>query len=178
MLLESRHVYEKYNAPLGLGWMVNINHHYGPSPEGYEYMKWGTYHRATHEAIGVDRTTHGTDFTAQYHWYVRDKYENMNTCPEKLLLFFHRLPYTHRLKSGQTLLQYIYDTHFEGVEDVRRFIQIWDDLRDALPPEAYASVRERFDMQLANAREWRDVINNYFYRLTGIPDEKGRRIYA
>jgi alpha-glucuronidase len=64
------------------------------------------------------------------------------------------------------------------VEDVSRFIQTWNDLRDALPPEAYASVRERFDMQLANAREWRDVINNYFYRLTGIPDEKGRKIYG
>ncbi|MCL2203172.1 MAG: alpha-glucuronidase [Defluviitaleaceae bacterium] len=178
MLLESRWVYEKYNAPLGLGWMVNINHHYGPSPEGYEYMKWGTYHRATHTAIGVDRTTHGTEFTAQYHQYVRDLYESKKTCPEKLLLFFHRLPYTYKLKNGQTLLQYIYDTHFEGVEDVQRFITIWDSLQDKIPPEAHTSVQERLQLQLANAQEWRDVINNYFYRLTGIPDEKGRKVYG
>ncbi|MCL2603165.1 MAG: alpha-glucuronidase [Defluviitaleaceae bacterium] len=177
MLLESRHVYEKYNAPLGLGWMVNISHHYGPSPEGYEYMKWGTYHRATHTHIGVDRTTHGTGYTAQYHNYVRDLYESKKTCPEKLLLFFHRLPYTYKLKSGQTLIQYIYDTHFEGVEDVKRFIGIWESLNEKIPQDAYDSVRERFDMQLANAREWRDVINNYFYRITGIPDGKGRKIY-
>ncbi|MCL2188784.1 MAG: alpha-glucuronidase [Defluviitaleaceae bacterium] len=178
MLLESRWVYEKYNSPLGLGWMVNISHHYGPSPEGYEYMKWGTYHRATHTAIGVDRTTHGTEYTAQYHHYVRDLYENKKTCPEKLLLFFHRLPYNYKLKSGQTLLQYIYDTHFEGVEDVKRFIATWETLNGKIPQEAYEAVRDRLTRQLENAREWRDVINNYFYRLSGIADEKGRKIYA
>jgi alpha-glucuronidase len=177
MMLESRWVYEKYNAPLGIGWMVNISHHYGPSPEGYEYMKWGTYHRATRTAIGVDRTTHGTGYTAQYHHYIRDMYENKKTCPEKLLLYFHRLPYSYRLGNGQTLIQYIYNTHFEGVEDVKRFITTWESMKDELPEEAYTSVRERFDKQLENAKEWRDVINNYFYRLTEIPDEKGRKIY-
>lgn len=178
MILASRHVYEKYNAPLGIGWMVNISHHYGPSPEGYEYMKWGTYHRATHSAIGVDRTAQGTGFTIQYHPYVRALYEDKNTCPEKLLLFFHRLPYSYRLRSGQTIIQYIYDTHFEGVEDVEGFIREWEQLRTELPAEAFTSVRERLDMQLRNAKEWRDTINNYFYRLTEIPDEKGRLIYG
>jgi alpha-glucuronidase len=178
MLLDSRWVYEKYNAPLGLCWMVNISHHYGPNPEGYEYMKWGTYHRATHTHIGVDRTTHGTEYTAQYHPYVRDMYEDVKTCPEKLLLFFHRLPYTYKLKDGRTLLQYIYDTHFEGVEDVKQFIATWESLQDKIPQEAYDSVRERFDMQLENAREWRDVINNYFFRLTGEGDAHGRKIYT
>ncbi|MCL2364959.1 MAG: alpha-glucuronidase [Defluviitaleaceae bacterium] len=178
MLLDSRWVYEKYNAPLGLCWMVNISHHYGPNPEGYEYMKWGTYHRATHSHVGVDRTTHGTEYTAQYHPYVRDLYEDLKTCPEKLLLYFHRLPYTYKLKDGRTLLQYIYDTHFEGVEDVKQFIATWESLQDKIPQEAYTSVRERFDMQLENAREWRDVLNNYFFRLTGVSDEHGRKIYG
>jgi len=177
MVLKSRAVYEKYNAPLGIGWMVNINHHYGPSVDGYEYMKWGTYHRADTKAIGVDRTTAGTGFTAQYHPHVQAMYENKETCPEEIMLYFHRLPYDYVLKSGQTLLQYIYDTHFEGVEEVEEFIQTWEALKDRLPEGAYTSVRQRFDMQLANAIEWRDVVNSYFYRKTGIADAKGRKIY-
>ena len=178
MLLSSRDVYEKYNAPLGIGWMVNINHHYGPSVDGYEYMKWGTYHRADTKAIGVDRTAAGTGFTAQYHPYIQKLYENKDTCPEKLLLFFHRLPYDYKLKSDQTVLQYIYDTHFEGVEDVKAFIQTWESLKELLPEEAYESVKERLELQLTNAKEWRDVINAYFYRKTGIADAKGRKIYS
>jgi len=177
MLLASRHVYEKYNAPLGIGWMVNINHHYGPSVDGYEYMKWGTYHRANTKAIGVDRTRKGTGYTGQYQPYVRDLYENPDTCPEAMLLFFHRLPYDYVLKSGKTLLQHIYDTHFEGVEGVEAFIQTWDSLKALLPVEAYENVSVRFNMQLQNAKEWRDVVNTYFYRKTGIADAKGRKIY-
>jgi alpha-glucuronidase len=157
--------------------MVNIHRHYGPSVDGYEYMKWGTYHRANSTAIGVDRTTAGTGYTAQYHPHVRALYENKDTCPEEILLFFHRLPYDYRLKSGQTLLQYIYDTHFEGVGDVEGFIQTWESLKGLLPKDAYLSVKERLQVQLINAVQWRDVVNTYFYRKTGVGDKKGRKIY-
>jgi len=177
MVLDSRLTYEKYNAPLGIGWMVNINHHYGPSVDGYEYMKWGTYHRADTKAIGVDRTRNGTGYTAQYQPYVRDMYENIETCPEELLLYFHRLNYDYKLKSDKTLLQHIYDTHFEGVEEVEGFIKTWESLKGLIPESAYQPVREKFDLQLANAKEWRDVINSYFYRKTSIADSKGRKIY-
>jgi len=177
MILDSRHVYEKYNAPLGICWMVCIHHHYGPSPDGYEYMKWGTYHRADNKAIGVDRTRAGTGYTAQYQPYVRDMYENLETCPQEMLLYFHRLPYDYQLKDGRTLLQYIYDTHFEGVEDVENFIAVWEALHGRIPQEAYISVLERLKLQLENAKEWRDVINSYFFRKAGVPDEKGRKIY-
>jgi alpha-glucuronidase len=177
MLMASRLVYENYNAPLGLCWMVNIHHHYGPSPDGYEYMKWGTYHRADTRAIGVDRTRDGTGYTAQYTPHVRDLYENLNTCPQEMLLYFHRLPYDFTLNCGRTILQYIYDTHFEGVEGVEGFIAIWESLRGKLPEDVYTHVRERLEMQLENAREWRDVINSYFYRKTNIDDKQGRKIY-
>jgi len=176
MMLASRSTYEKYTTPLGLCWMVNIHHHYGPSPDGYEYMKWGTYHRADTKAIGVDRTRKGTGFTAQYQPTVRDMYEN--ACPQELLLYFHRLPYDYRLACGRTLLQFIYDSHFEGVEEVENFIQFWETLRGKIPDETHAHVCERFAMQLENAREWRDVVNSYFYRKTGIPDEMGRKIFV
>ena len=177
MMLDSRGVYEKYTAPLGLCWMVNINHHYGPSPEGYEFSKWGTYHRADTKAVGVDRTEHGTGYLSQYHPRLQALYGAAGTCPEELLLYFHRLPYTYKLKSGQTLLQYIYDAHFEGAEDAEGFLATWESLKPLLPESAYASVAARLRGQLANAREWRDVINTYFYRKSGIPDEKGRVIY-
>ena len=177
MMLASRCVYEKYTSPLGLGWMVNINHHYGPSPEGYEFSKWGTYHRANHKAIGIDRTENGTGFTSQYHPYLNELYSNPKTCPEEFLLYFHRLPYDYRLKSGKTLLQHIYDTHFEGYEEVEGFIKTWDSVKSLLPESVHNSVAAKLQLQLANAREWRDIINTYFYRLTGLPDEKGRQIY-
>ena len=176
LLMESHDVYAKYNAPLGIGWMVNPGHHYGVNVDGYEYAKWGTYHRASHDAIGVDRTATGTRFTAQYDAELAAVFDDPQTCPQELLLFFHRLPYDFRLRSGETLIQYIYDTHFEGAEDVRRFAETWAALEEKLPSDVFSVVAQRFERQLENAVEWRDVINTYFRRLTGIDDEKGRRI--
>ena len=177
IMLHSRGAYEKYNAPLGLGWMVNVNLHYGPSPDGYEFMKWGTYHRANRKAVGVDRTSQGTGFSKQYDPYLTGIFDSRETCPQELLLYFHRLPYTYVLNNGKTLLQYIYDTHFEGVQEVERFICLWDSLKAKIPAETFASVKDRLTRQLENAKEWRDVINTFFYRLTGTTDEKGRKIY-
>lgn len=177
MLMKSHRTYEKYTTPFGLGWMVNPGHHYGPNPEGYEYSKWGTYHRANYEAIGVDRSSKGTGFTLQYHSPWREIYDSIETCPEDLLLFFHRVRYDHRLKSGKTLIQAIYDLHFEGVEEVEEFVKEWQSLEGKIDPVKYKRVLDRLMMQLEHAREWRDVINTYFYRRTGIPDERGRKIY-
>jgi alpha-glucuronidase len=177
ILLKSRETYEKYNAPLGIGWMVNINHHYGPSVDGYEYMRWGTYHRANHTHIGVDRTASGTGYTAQYDEELAALYDDKDACPEDLLLFFHRMPFDHVLRNGKTIIQHIYDTHFEGAEDVEKFIEVFDGLKPLLPEGYFNEARGRLLRQLDNAKEWRDVINTYFYRLTAVGDERGRKIY-
>ncbi|NLW20419.1 MAG: alpha-glucuronidase [Clostridiales bacterium] len=177
LLLASPHVYEKYAAPLGLGFMVNPQTHYGPSPEGYEYALWGTYHRANHEAIGIDRGPEGTNFTAQYPLHLRQRFERLTTCPDRLLLFFHRLRYDQRLADGRSLLQRIYDDHFEGAQEAEALQAAWLELAGRVPPEVHARVARRFEMQVQNAREWRDVINTYFYRKSGIPDEQGRLIH-
>jgi alpha-glucuronidase len=178
MLLESWRIYENYNAPLGIGWMVNPNHHFGPNVDGYEYAKWGTYHRADSKGIGVDRSVaSGTGFAGQYHKEVAQAYEKIETCPEELLLFFHRVPYDYVLKSGETLIQHIYDTHFEGVEQVQSFIDRWLGLKGQVDGALFEHVLERLEGQLEHAKEWRDVINSYFYRKTGIADRKGRKIY-
>lgn len=178
LLLGSWQVYENYTVPLGIGWMCNPGHHYGPSPEGYEYSRWGTYHRADRTAIGVDRSVRsGTGFAGQYRPENARRYETVETCPEELLLFFHRIPYTHVLKSGKTLIQHIYDTHFLGVEQVKEMIEKWKGLEGKINPETFFHVLERLEGQLVDAKEWRDVLNTYFYRLTHIPDIHGRKIY-
>lgn len=178
ILMRSWPAYEKYTSPLGIGWMVNPNHHYGPNVEGYEFDRWGTYHRANWRGIGVDRTTKGTGYAAQYREPNASMYEHVETCPEELLLFFHFIPYDYRLKTGKTLIQHIYDTHFEGADDAAGFLETWKKLEGQIEDkEAYARVLERLTIQAASAIEWRDRINTYFYRRCGVPDEKGRKIY-
>lgn len=177
ILLGSRSTYEKYTSPLGIGWMVTPHVHYGCSVDGYEYSRWGTYHRADHLGIGVDRSDKGTGYALQYHEPNASTYNSMESCPEELLLFFHHVPYTYLLKSGKTLIQYIYDSHFEGYDEAEGYAKAWEQLKGRVAPEIFENVRERFVRQLENAREWRDQVNAYFFRKSGIPDEKGRPIY-
>ena len=178
ILLTSRKAYEDYTVPLGIGWMVNVGHHYGPNIEGYEYSPWGTYHYADYKGIGVDRSMKtGTGYTGQYLEPNRSLYENRETCPEELLLFFHHVPYTYTLKDGRTLIQYVYDVHFEGVEQVIHYTNKWKMLEGKIDRDFYHTVEEGLKVQLKDAIEWRDVVNTYFYRKVGIKDNKNRKIY-
>ncbi len=169
--------YEKYTSPLGIGWMVNPHYHYGPNVDGYEYDKWGTYHRADRNGVGVDRTVSGTGYVTQYNEPNASMYENLETCPQELLLFFHHVNYDYVLNSGKTLIQHIYDTHFEGVNEVENMIRGLHTLKDILPQDVYLRLSERFELQLESAVEWRDRINTYFYRKSGVDDIKHRKIY-
>lgn len=177
MLMKSWPTYEKYTSPLGIGWMVTPHYHYGPDIDGYEYDRWGTYHRADCNGLGVDRTPAGTGYTNQYNEPWRTIYADVEQCPEELLLFFHYIRYDYTLKSGKTLIQHIYDTHFEGVEEVEAMIAAWKSLKNRIAGEVYGRVLERMELQLTNAKEWRDRVNTYFYRKSGVKDEKGRTIY-
>lgn len=177
ILMQSWPVYEKYTAPLGIGWMVTPHFHYGPDIDGYEYDRWGTYHRADRNGIGIDRTSKGTGFCTQYHEPNSSMYEEKESCPDELVLFFHYMHYDEKLKSGKTVIQHIYDTHFEGVEEVEKMIALWKSLEGKISEEVSQRVSERFQRQLLNAKEWRDCINTYFYRKSGIADEKHRKIY-
>ncbi len=177
ILLPSREIYEKYTSPLGIGWMVVPHEHYGCSVDGYEYSRWGTYHRADHLGLGVDRSDKGTGYAQQYYEPNASMYNDPKTCPEELLLFFHHIPYTWKLSTGKTLIQHIYDSHFEGVEEVENMIATWKKLEGKVSQDIFENVTERFERQLYNAKEWRDQVNSYFYRKSGIQDEKGRAIY-
>ncbi|MEU7869950.1 alpha-glucuronidase [Dactylosporangium sp. NPDC049140] len=172
-------VYEQYTAPLGIGFMVRPGDHYGPDVDGYEYSPWGTYHFADRDGVGVDRTVAtGTGFTGQYPEPWRSRYESLDTCPDELLLFFHHVPYTHVLHSGRTVIQHIYDTHFAGAEAVAAMVRRWA----ALPPavvgvDLHDRVGRRLAEQERSSVEWRDQINTYFFRKSGIADALGRRIH-
>lgn len=177
ILMMSWPAYEKYNAPLGVGWMVSPNEHYGPSVDGYEYDRWGTYHRADHEGIGVDRSDKGTGYAMQYHEPNASIYNGVDSCPDELKLFFHHVPYTYRLRSGKTVIQHIYDTHFEGAKEAEKMKCMWQSLEGKIPERIYERALKRFEHQVWHAKEWCDQINSSFYRKSGISDEQGRKIY-
>ena len=173
ILLSSWKTYENYTSPLGVGIMCNGSgkySHFLPAPE-----KRVASSKADEEGVGYDRTySTGSGFVNQYFPPVREMYENIKTCPEELLLFFHHIPYTYRLSSGETVIQHIYDTHFEGVEQVKQMKEEWETLKGKIDKERFQEVLAKFDDQIKQACIWRDAINNFFYKLSNIPDGKGR----
>ena len=126
--MDSWRIYENYTAPLGVGWMVNPRPPLRSERRRIRIFQMGTYHFADCHGIGVDRTVKtGTGYTAQYHKPNANVRESGH-CPDELLLFFHHVPYTHRLHSGKTVIQHIYDTHFEGAEQARGLVERWESL--------------------------------------------------
>ncbi len=95
-------------------------------------------------------------------------------CPDNLLLFFHHVPYTYVLHSGKTVIQHIYDSHYEGAQRAQEFIAQWKTLDGHIDSERYKNILGRFEYQAGEAIVWRDAICNWIYRLSGIPDQKGR----
>ena len=176
MQLDSWHVYETYTGPLGAGTLTNITgNHYDPGPESSEENGWGQWHRADHAGIGMDRTVAtGTGFIGQYPPAVQQLYEALANCPDNLLLFFHHVPYTYVLHSGKTVIQHIYDSHYEGADRAHDFIAQWKTLEGHIDEERYRDILARFEYQGDEAVVWRDAICQWIYRLSGIPDAKGR----
>jgi alpha-glucuronidase len=176
MLLASWQIYEGYTGPLGAGTLTDITgSHYGPGIESSERNGWGQWHRAGHEGIGMDRSVAtGTGYSGQYPPAVAKLYESTATTPDELLLFFHHVPYTYKLHSGKTVIQHIYDSHYEGAERAQQFVRQWELLRGHIDDERYAATLERLEYQAGHAIVWRDAVCNWFLHTSGIPDAKGR----
>ena len=174
--LDSWRVYESYTGPLGAGTLTNITgNHYDPGPESSEENGWGQWHRADHQGIGMDRTmATGTGYIGQYPPDVQKTYESLSACPDNLLLFFHHVPWTYALHSGKTVIQYIYDSHYEGAERAHDFIAQWQTLAGHMEDARYRDILARFEFQAGEAVRWRDVICAWAYRMSGISDQKGR----
>jgi len=178
LLADSWLLYESYTAPLGVGFMVRPGHHYGPDVDGYEYTPWGTYHFADREGIGVDRTmASGTGFAGLYPEPWASHYEAVGACPDELLLFFHHVPYTHRLRSGKSVIQHIYDSRADGYEQVLALRPRWQELAGHVPHALHERVATLLVEQERSAEEWRDQLRTYFHRASGIPDTTGRPIH-
>jgi alpha-glucuronidase len=176
MLLSSWRMYENYTGPLGLQTLTDITGpHYGPGVESSENNGWGQWHRADSKGIGMDRSVAtGTGFIGQYSPEVQKIYEPVDKCPDELLLFMHHVPYTHVLRSGRTVIQYIYDSHYEGAQQAAGLVAQWKSLRGQIDDERYSAVLKRLEYQAGHAIVWRDAVVNWFARMSGIPDAQGR----
>jgi alpha-glucuronidase len=174
--LTSWRTYENYTGPLGLQTLTDIvGNHYGVSVEASERNGWGQWHNADEMGVGMERTVaHGTGYTGQYRPFVYKMYESLETCPDELLLFFHHVPYTYKLHSGKTVIQYLYDAHYQGAETVDNYARQWKSLRGHVDDRRYHEVLEQLQYQSGQADVWRDAVNNWFKRASGIPDAKGR----
>jgi alpha-glucuronidase len=176
MQLASWHVYESYTGPNGMGTLTNIlGYHFGPGIESAERNGWGQWFRGEKDGIGMDRTVAtGTGFIGQYPKELAEKYESLATCPDDLLLFFHHVPYDYKLHSGKTLVQSVYDAHYEGALAAAEYVPQWESLKNKVDDERYERTLALFTYQAGHAIVWRDAINNWFHRISGIDDAQGR----
>jgi alpha-glucuronidase len=168
LMCESREACVDYMMPLGLHHIFKFDHHYGPEPDGYKAdypLEWCPvyYHQANKDSIGFNRTTSGTDAVSQYRPEVARSYNDITTCPENLLLWFHRVPWTYRMKDGSTLWESLQYHYHKGVITVEQMQAAWRyQLRHYVDEQRWREVDERLQHQLENAREWRDVCLGYF----------------
>ena len=167
MMLRSREACVDYMMPIGLHHIFRFDHHYGPEPDGYiaSYpIEWCPvyYHKADTLGIGFDRTHTGSDATSQYREPYCSLYDDVSTCPERYLLWFHRVPWTYRMKSGRNVYEELQYRYNRGVSEVEDFIRIWNEAKPAIDDQRWQEVDERMQHQLENAREWRDTCLNYF----------------
>ena len=167
MMLRSREACVDYMMPLGLHHIFKFDHHYGPEPEGFKAdypIEWCPvyYHKADKAGIGFDRSHTGTDATSQYAEPYRSQYDDVKTCPEEYLLWFHHLPWTYKMKDGQTLWENIVRHYNAGVAEVEGYVRLWQAARPYIDRQRWQETDARLKHQLENAREWRDVCTTYF----------------
>lgn len=184
LLQESREAVVDYMMPLGLHHIFAWGHHYGPEPwcdipgARPDWMP-SYYHRADDGGIGFDRSSKGSNATAQYHSPLCEQLDNVDTCPENLLLWFHHVLWNHRMKSGRTLwaeLCYAYD---RGVQETRNFQKLWAPMEKYIDPERFRDVQHRLKIQARDAVWWKDACLLYFQQFSKqlIPYELERPVH-
>jgi alpha-glucuronidase len=179
MSMASWPAYENYTGNLGIQTLTDILlGHYGPNPASQDGNPWGQWTRADADSIGMDRTVwNGTGFAGQYPPALASQYEHPHTTPDNLLLWFHHVPYTHRLRgSNKTVIQHFYDAHYAGSATAQTFPVLWQSLRGrkGVDRERYEHVLFRLTYQAGHALVWRDSITTFYFNKSGIADEQGR----
>jgi alpha-glucuronidase len=179
LLLGSRETYVRYTMPLGLAHIMAEGHHYGPGPwvdlHGAGRPDWTAvyYHKAAADGLGFDRTAAGSNALAQYAPDLQKQWGDLATCPESLLLWFHRVPWDYKMKSGRTLWDELCLTYQRGVDEVRAEQREWASLKGRIDDERFTSVAQRLARQEKEAVTWRDACLLYFQQFAQRPFPAG-----
>jgi alpha-glucuronidase len=175
MMMTSRETYLNYTMPLGLHHLIGGSH-YAPMPQNARAARSDQtavyYHQASATGIGFDRTMNGDKAVDQYFQPVRDLFDNLATCPEALLLWFHRCAWDYKLKSGKTLWDGLCEKYYEGARQAVTMQVTWRSLAGAIDPQRHKEVDDRLTIQVADAARWRDQILQYFQTFHKLPITK------
>lgn len=176
MMMTSREACVNYMMPLGLHHIFKFDHHYGPEPDGFiaSYpLEWCPvyYHKADAQGVGFDRSSKGTDAVGQYPEPYRSLYDNIETCPEEYLLWFHHVPWTYKMKSGSTLWQELCMKYNMGVAMVEVYRDFWHTSAKQYMKgheQEWQHTDSLLNVQLENAKEWRNTCLKYFQTFSKI----------
>ena len=185
IMLDSREAVVNYMMPLGLHHLFAFGHHYGPEPwcdvPGAR-PDWlpSYYHKADKEGLGFNRSTTGSQATLQYPDSLKLLYDDINTCPEEYILWFHHVPWSHTMKNGKTLWEELCYKYSEGVQQVRTYQQLWASIEPFIDAETFQDIQSRLKQQALDAVWWRDACLLYFqqYADMPIPSELEQPVYC
>ena len=174
MMTTSREACVDYMMPLGLHHLFASQHHYGPEADGVkaEYpLEWCPipYHKAAADGIGFDRSSKGTNAVSQYREPYRSLYDNLATCPDEYLLWFHHVPWDYKLHNGDMLWDELCALYYRGIEQVVSYQKLWNELRPQIDQERWEHVNRLLALQLENAKECRDYVLRYFQQFSKMP---------
>ena len=175
IMMKSREDIVNYMTPLGLNMIGGWGGFRGPWTNNSEHATWNSpyYNHADSIGLGFNRTRTGSDAVDQYFPPVADKFNSLETCPEKYLLWFHHVPWTYKLKSGNTLWDELCYHYYEGVEGVKEMQSVWNSLEGKIDPINFESVKARLQIQYEDAVEWRDGCVLYFQIFSKMPIPAG-----
>ena len=174
MMLDSREAAVNYMMPLGLHHIMSANEHYGPGPwwaPARVRADWTPpyYHQANVNGVGFNRTKTGSDAADQYHEPLASQFNDVNTCPEVYLLWFHHLPWDFKMKSGRSLWDEMCYHYDKGVQQVRQFQKIWDKAQPYVDSIRFNAVQRKLRSQTVNAVLWKDACLLYFQQFSKMP---------
>jgi alpha-glucuronidase len=177
MMVYSHEAVVDYMMPLGLHHIFAWGHHYGPEPwcaipgARADWMP-SYYHNADEKGLGFDRSSTGSNAVAQYPEELCKLYDNIDTCPEKYILWFHHVPWQHKLQSGRTLWEALCYHYDRGVQLTRDFQKAWDNVKEDIDAERFADVQTKLIAQTRDAIWWKDACLLYFQTFSKLPFPK------
>ncbi len=172
MMMGSWEACINYMTPLGLHHIMQVDFHYGPGPandKGRQDWTSVYYHRADSVGLGFDRSSTGSNAVSQYHSPLKERFDNLETCPEKYLLWFHHVRWDQKLTSGRTLWEELCSRYYAGTAYVDSMYQRWNALKGSIDPGIFSQVEEKLERQRIDAGTWRDTCLEYFQLFSNRP---------